>query len=52
MFSESPFSEESVAKRPAWRKELIEYMDINAQQSVKIFRFKRKFQTEKKNLDR
>jgi len=52
MFIEQTFSSEQVAKRPEWRKELIRFMGINDAQRAKIFKFKRKFQLEKKNLDK
>lgn len=38
-------------RRPEWRKELIQYLDINDAQRTKILKFRKKFQTEKKNLE-
>ncbi|KAL4506053.1 hypothetical protein ABPG72_013814 [Tetrahymena utriculariae] len=51
MFADNPFSPEQINKRPDWRKELIQYVDINDSQRQKILKFKKKFKQEKKNLD-
>lgn len=43
MFADNPFAKAELERRPDWRKELIEIMQISEPQRSKIFKFKRKF---------